>query len=51
MESIWFSEKTNLFSLLCPHKFKGYMKDAHNYDLYKSRDYVYFEKTLLVKYI
>ncbi len=44
MESIWYSEKGNLFSLLCPHKFKGYMKDEHNYDQYKSKDYIYFEK-------
>lgn len=32
-----------MFSLLCPHKFKEYSKD-HQLDIYKNKDYIYFEK-------
>lgn len=43
MESLWYSEKTNLFNLLCPHKFKDYKQQKHNINEYKTKDYVYFE--------
>lgn len=43
MESIWFFEKTDLFSLLCPHKFKEYKKQ-YKLSNYKNKDYIYFEK-------
>ncbi len=43
MDSIWFCEQTNMFSLLCPHKFKEYSKE-HQLDIYKNKDYIYFEE-------
>ena len=43
MESIWFFEQANMFSLLCPHKFKAYKKQ-HNFNTYKKSDYIYFEE-------
>lgn len=43
MNSIWFFEDSNLFSVLCPHKFKAYKKD-HDFDSYNKRDYIYFEQ-------
>jgi len=43
MNSIWYCEQTNMFSLLCPHKFKEYSKN-HQLDTYKNKDYIYFEK-------
>lgn len=43
MESVWYCEKSDMFSLLCPHKFKAYKKD-HQIDLYHKNDYIYFEK-------
>ena len=43
MNSIWFCEETNMFSLLCPHKFKDY-SNSHELDKYKNKDYIYFEK-------
>lgn len=42
MKSLWFFEDTNLFKILCPHKFKTY-KSQHNFDAYKKQDYIYFE--------
>ena len=41
MNSLWFFEDTNLFKVLCPHKFKAFKKD-HNFDAYKKKDYIYF---------
>lgn len=41
MNSLWFFEDTNLFKVLCPHKFKAYKK-GHNLDAYKKKDYIYF---------
>jgi len=41
MNSVWFFEDTNLFKVLCPHRFKAYKKD-HNFDAYKKKDYIYF---------
>ena len=41
MSSLWFFEDTNLFKVLCPHKFKTYKKD-HDFDTYKKKDYIYF---------
>ena len=43
MNSIWLFEDVNLFSLICPHKFKAY-KSNHDFDAYKKRDYIYFEE-------
>lgn len=43
MKSIWFCERTNMFSLLCPHKFKDYT-NIHELDNYKNKDYIYFEE-------
>ena len=43
MSSIWFFEDSNLFKVLCPHKFKAYKKD-HDFDSYKKSDYIYFEE-------
>ena len=42
MESIWFFDDTDLFKVLCPHKFKAYKAD-HDFDAYKKKDYIYFE--------
>ena len=43
MDSIWYCERTNMFSLLCPHKFKEYKK-THDLDVYNKKDYIYFEQ-------
>lgn len=43
MKSIWFFEDVNLFSMLCPHKFKEY-KACHEFNHYKKQDYIYFEQ-------
>ena len=43
MNSIWYFDDVNLFNLLCPHKFKSY-KSNHDFDLYKKKDYIYFEE-------
>lgn len=43
MDSLWFFEDVNLFSILCPHKFKAYKKD-HDFDAYNKNDYIYFEE-------
>ncbi len=43
MSAIWFFEDTDLFKVLCPHKFKKYKKD-HETDTYKKQDYIYFEE-------
>jgi len=43
MNSLWFFEDVNLFSILCPHKFKAYKKD-HDFDAYNKKDYIYFEE-------
>ena len=42
MSRIWYLEKNNLFIILCPHKYGRY-KDDHVYNLYKNKDYIYFE--------
>lgn len=42
MNNLWYFENVNLFSLLCPHKFKAYKKE-HTFNSYKNRDYIYFE--------
>ncbi|APY00601.1 Crp/Fnr family transcriptional regulator [Lacinutrix venerupis] len=41
MNTIWFFEDSNLFKVLCPHKFKAYKKN-HDFDGYKKKDYIYF---------
>ena len=42
MKSIWFFEDTNLFSILCPHKFKAHKATQH-FNAYKNQDYIYFQ--------
>ncbi|UZO80419.1 Crp/Fnr family transcriptional regulator [Aquimarina sp. ERC-38] len=42
MSTIWFFEDSNLFKVLCPHKFKAYKKN-HTFKAYKKSDYIYFE--------
>jgi len=42
MSRIWYLENINLFKILCPHKYGSY-KDDHTYNLYKNKDYIYFE--------
>lgn len=42
MKSFWIFENVNLFSMLCPHKFKAY-KDTHEFKSYGKKDYIYFE--------
>lgn len=42
MKSIWFFEDVNLFSMLCPHKFKAYKQD-HDFNQYGKQDYIYFK--------
>lgn len=43
MDCIWFFEDVNLFTVLCPHKFKAY-KNAHDFNSYNKSDYIYFEE-------
>ncbi len=43
MKSIWVFEDVNLFSMLCPHKFKAYKQD-HQFNKYGKEDYIYFEE-------
>jgi len=43
MSTLWFFDDVNLFSILCPHKFKAYKKD-HDFDAYSKKDYIYFEE-------
>jgi CRP-like cAMP-binding protein len=43
MRSLWFFEDVKLFKVLCPHKLKAY-KNSHNFNIYKKRDYIYFEE-------
>lgn len=41
MKKLWFFEDVNLFSMLCPHKFKEY-KANHDFNTYNKQDYIYF---------
>lgn len=43
MKSLWILEDVNLFSMLCPHKFKAY-KEKHDFSNYRKEDYIYFEE-------
>ena len=43
MGNIWYLEGVNLFSILCPHKFKAYKK-SHAFNEYGKTDYIYFEE-------
>jgi len=43
MNSLWFFDDVNLFKVLCPHKFEAYKKN-HDFDIYKNKDYIYFEE-------
>lgn len=42
MKQVWYLECVNLFKIICPHQYKDYKK-THNFDLYKKRDYIYFD--------
>ncbi|SEB48240.1 cAMP-binding domain of CRP or a regulatory subunit of cAMP-dependent protein kinases [Tenacibaculum sp. MAR_2009_124] len=43
MNTYWYFENTNLFKILCPHKYPAYKKD-HTFNNYKKSDYIYFEE-------
>ena len=43
MRSVWFFEDVKLFKVFCPHKLKTY-KNSHNFNIYKKKDYIYFEE-------
>ncbi|MEM7087258.1 MAG: Crp/Fnr family transcriptional regulator [Bacteroidota bacterium] len=43
MKSFWIFEDVNMFSMLCPHKFKAY-KNTHTFNTYEKEDYIYFEE-------
>lgn len=43
MKSFWIFEDVNLFSMLCPHKFKTYKK-GHDFQSYAKEDYIYFQE-------
>lgn len=43
MKSFWIFEDVNIFSMLCPHKFKAY-KNTHTFSTYEKEDYIYFEE-------
>ena len=43
MDSIWYCEQVNMFSLLCPHKLKAFKKE-HEFTNYKKKEYIYFEE-------
>ncbi len=43
MESIWYCEKTDMFSLLCPHKLKKFNQN-HAFTVYQKKDFIYFEE-------
>ncbi len=40
--ALWFFEDVNLFTILCPHRFKEF-KATHEFNEYKKGDYIYFE--------
>ena len=43
MNSLWFFDDVNLFTILCPHRFKDFKK-SHEFNIYKKSDYIYFEE-------
>lgn len=43
MNTLWFFEGVDLFTLLCPHKYENFKK-AHQVQRYGRNDYVYFEQ-------
>jgi CRP/FNR family transcriptional regulator, cyclic AMP receptor protein len=42
MNSLWFFEDVNLFTILCPHQFKDY-EGSHEFKKFSKNDYIYFE--------
>ncbi len=42
MNNYWVFEDVNLFSLICPHKYKGYEQD-HPFISFQKGDYIYFQ--------
>lgn len=43
MSAHWYFENVNLFKILCPHKYPAF-KATHSLNLYKKKDYIYFEE-------
>ncbi|MEM6299846.1 MAG: Crp/Fnr family transcriptional regulator [Bacteroidota bacterium] len=43
MSNIWVLEETNLFKVLCPHKFAEYRK-RHQFDKYDKDEFIYFNE-------
>lgn len=41
MNNMWYLEKSNMFSLVCPHKFSEYQED-HQFKQYKKGEFIYF---------
>lgn len=48
MNNLWYLENVNLFSLLCPHKFKEFSKN-HTFNIYNKLDYIYFAEDVANK--
>lgn len=42
MNNYWVFEDVNLFSLICPHKYRGYEQD-HSFISFHKGDYIYFQ--------
>lgn len=42
MNSLWFFNEVDLFSILCPHKYKEY-RECHSANHYSKHSYIYFE--------
>ena len=41
MTNLWYLERSNVFSLVCPHKFDEY-KENHQFRNYKKGEFIYF---------
>jgi len=45
MNALWYFDGTNLFNVLCPHKFKRFKtSNVDHFHFYNKRDYIYFEE-------
>ena len=42
MNNYWIFEDVNIFSLLCPHKYKEYASD-HQFSYFNKGEYIYFQ--------
>lgn len=45
MSNYWVFEDVNLFSLICPHKYKGFTSN-HPFSYFKKNEYIYFQGDL-----